>query len=103
MSNGDAHSETNINNGIVLDDMVSGRVRWIVNHSQAGLRLSETVNLGSQQLRISGTGATHFSGSLSGTGKVSSISESQYATPHLTWHGGDRGHPRRHARLSLSW
>jgi len=91
ISNGGAHSETNINNGIVLDDMVSGRARWIVNHSQAGLRLSETVNLGSQQLRISGTGATHFSGSLSGTGKVSSISESQYATPHLILNANNSG------------
>jgi len=91
ISNGGAHSETNINNAIVLDDTVAGRVRWIVNNSQGGLHLSETVNLSSQHLRASGTGATHFSGNLSGTGSLSIVNAFPYSVPHLILNDDNSG------------
>jgi len=91
ISNGGAHSETNINNAIILDDTVAGRARWIVNNSQGGLRLSEAVNLGSQHLRVSGTGATHFSGNLSGTGSLSIVNAFPYSVPHLILNADNSG------------
>jgi len=91
ISNGGAHSENNINTAIVLDDTVADRARWIVNNSGGGLRFSRTVNLGSQQLRVSGTGATHFSGSLSGTGAVSTVNAFPYSVPHLILNADNSG------------
>jgi len=76
-------TENNINNAIVLDGTVSGRARWVVNHSAGGLRLARSVNLGSQNLIVSGLGATHFNGSLSGTGTVSTVNAFPYSLPHL--------------------
>jgi len=91
VSNGGAHSETNINNAIVLDDTVVGRARWIVNNSQGGLRLSEAVNVGSQSLTISGFGATHLNGALSGTGAVSTVNAFSYSLPHLILNADNSG------------
>jgi len=86
--------ENNISNAIVLDDTISGRTRWIVNHSQGGLSLGGLVDLGAQNLIISGLGATHLSGALSGTGSISTVNAFAYASPHLilqadnsTWSG----------------
>jgi len=87
------HTQTknNINNAIVLDDSVLGRTRWIVNNSQGGLRFSETVNIGSQNLTISGFGATHFNESLSGTGDVSTVNAFAYSLPHLILQANNSG------------
>jgi len=76
-------TENNINNAVVLDDTVSGRACWIVNNSQGGLRLGRSVNIGSQNLIISGLGATHFSGALTGTGTLSTANAFAYSLPHL--------------------
>jgi len=90
-SNGGSHSENNINNAIVLDDTVAGRVRWIVNNSHGGLRLSEAVNVGSQNLTLSGLGATHLNGALSGTGTVSTVNAFPYSLPHLILNADNSG------------
>jgi len=91
ISDGKTQSEHNINNAIVLDDTVAGRARWIVNHSRGGLRLGGSVNLGSQALSISGFGATHFKGSLSGTGTLSTVNAFPYSLPHLILNADNLG------------
>jgi len=91
VSDGSAMSEHNINSAVVFDDSVSGRALHIDNESFGGLRFGSSVDIGSQNLVISGAGATHFHEAITGTGDISLV---PYRTPHLvlqadnsTWSG----------------
>jgi len=63
-------AETNIDSMIVLDDAEPGRLRVIENASGGGLRFGDVIDLGSQNLLITGGQATHFHGDLWGSGSI---------------------------------
>jgi len=67
-------SEININNNITFAVSTGSQTRTITNHSEGGLRLGGTVQLGTSTLPahliVGGHGATHFANNISGAGFI---------------------------------
>jgi len=86
ISNGQRVTENTIDNGIIVS---GGSLydRWIINNSRGGLRFGGQLFLGSQNLKVSGSGATYFANDIDGSGSISTV---QDWVPHLIL-SGDNG------------
>jgi len=85
ISNGQRVTENTIDNGIIVS---GGSLynRWIINNSRGGLRFGGRLFLGSQNLKVSGSGATYFANDIDGSGSISTV---QDWVPHLILSGNN--------------
>jgi len=88
---GDFGAETNINNATTLADNGGTPRTWVIeNESEGGLRFGGPLDLGTQNLLLTGGQATHFHGDLTGSGNltITGPSGQTIATPtHLALQG----------------
>jgi len=72
-------TENNIESRVIFDNSEPGRNLWIRNDSFGGLRFSDKLDIGSQNLVVSSTGqpfahsAVHFNGMIYGKGNISVV------------------------------
>jgi len=87
---GDFGAETNIANALDLADNGGTPRTWVIeNESEGGLRFGGPLDLGTQNLLITGGQATHFHGDLTGTGSLTITGQPGNNPTHLALQGNN--------------